>query len=207
MADLIIDALAASGAAGRRPVRIELTDADGNPVVGYTADGAVIDPSQERTDRDGHLLVDLTPNADIDPTGTCYTVTVGEEVFRVLKTSAEQTLFEALVAGPLPLGPVVGATGPQGEQGEPGIQGPPGDSGSGGLDEAEVDARIAAHAYTHVQSVPSTGWVVNHGLGRHPVATPLDTSGREFLAEVNHVDVNTLTVSTLTALAGVVECR
>lgn len=78
MAEVTVVALRAGEAYGGADVRVELTDGEGTPVVGF-ADGAIVAPFTLGADGlTGSLVLDLTPNADISPTGTYYTVTIGD---------------------------------------------------------------------------------------------------------------------------------
>lgn len=70
-----------------------------------------------------------------------------------------------------------------GQVGPPGPAGPEGPAGPAG-----------AH-YRHVQSVPATAWVVEHGLGYYPVVATQDSAGTVVYGNVAYVDENTLTVS------------
>lgn len=79
----------------------------------------------------------------------------------------------------------------KGEQGE---QGPPGPSGS------------AAAAYTHDQAVPADVWTVTHNLGFHPSVTTFDSAGSEQIGSIQHIDVNSLTVSYTVPLGGKAYC-
>jgi hypothetical protein len=47
-----------------------------------------------------------------------------------------------------------------------------------------------AATYEHLQSSPSTLWVVNHNFGRNPVLSVLDSAGREVVADVLHTSLN-----------------
>lgn len=73
-----------------------------------------------------------------------------------------------------PPGPV-GPTGPQGLPGAP-----------GGL------------PYVHIQSIPATPWVINHGLGRHPSVTVQLDAGSGVWEIVDmptlYIDLNTVQV-------------
>jgi hypothetical protein len=69
----------------------------------------------------------------------------------------------------------------------PGPQGPKG----GGADYFEF-----------MQSVPSTKWVVAHGLGRYPSVTVTDSSGDTGIGGVQYVDANNLILSFGAPFAG-----
>lgn len=57
-----------------------------------------------------------------------------------------------------------------------GAQGPPGPSGGG---------------FTFTQSSPSAAWTVPHNLHRFPNVSYVDASGHAWIADVQHVDVDT----------------
>lgn len=102
MADLTIDTLSVLGTAAQVDVSVRLTDADGTAQLGYlSSTGAAIPTSYAgNTGADGTLVLDLVPNADIDPPNTYYTVRVGRFSCLIDKSSAAQTLLEALTTTP-----------------------------------------------------------------------------------------------------------
>lgn len=44
------------------------------------------------------------------------------------------------------------------------------------------------------QGIPSNIWTINHNLNKYPSVTLIDSSGRQFKAEIDYNDMNTLTV-------------
>ena len=70
--------------------------------------------------------------------------------------------------------------------GPPGPQGPPGPAGG---------------TYRHVQGTASAQWTIQHNLGFYPAVTLVDSTGREFVAELTFPDMNTA-VATLSAATG-----
>lgn len=50
--------------------------------------------------------------------------------------------------------------------------------------------------YEHEQGEISDTWEINHNLGRYPVVTVVDSSGREVIVDVQYVDKNTCVVLT-----------
>jgi hypothetical protein len=70
--------------------------------------------------------------------------------------------------------------------GPPGPQGPPGPAGG---------------TYRHVQANASAQWTIQHNLGFYPAVTLVDSTGREFVAELTFPDMNTA-VATLSAATG-----
>lgn len=99
-------------------VTITLCDTVGKQADGYvTATGAPIAARYTgRTDTTGTLDVDLTPNADVTG-GSGYRVQVGERVYLIVKSSATQTIGQALATPPAATGtlapgvPASGLTG------------------------------------------------------------------------------------------------
>lgn len=72
---------------------------------------------------------------------------------------------------------------------------------SGGNVIIETGAR-----YTHTQEVPATVWTVNHNLGFRPVAVSMFSSdfGQQWSEfGVQHLDVNSLRITTDIAVAGI----
>jgi hypothetical protein len=49
--------------------------------------------------------------------------------------------------------------------------------------------------YTHIQSVPSANWVVEHNLGFYPSVELIDSNGREMDGNIIHNSPNRLTIS------------
>lgn len=106
MSTLIIDTV--DGVAARSTsVEGYLADADGNAVTGYHADGTIVRPWRARTDATGHLEIDVTPNADITPTGTVWAVYTADRKHVITKGAGTETLEEALAATPENLGGLV----------------------------------------------------------------------------------------------------
>lgn len=58
------------------------------------------------------------------------------------------------------------------------------------------------YAYIHLQSSPSATWVVNHGLGKYPSVTIVDSAEEEVIGEVIYTNSNTLTVKFTAAFSG-----
>lgn len=69
--------------------------------------------------------------------------------------------------------------------GTPGLQGPPGPQGPAGA--------AGGSAVVHVQSDPSTIWVVNHSFGREPnVVVVID--GENVIADITYPTLSTVVV-------------
>ena len=76
--------------------------------------------------------------------------------------------------------------------------------GATDLDDALQELTLRSRTYTHIQSIPSTSWVVNHNLGiPYPEYTVVDTNGEEYIGIVlTPVDSNNLTVDFSIPLSG-----
>lgn len=68
---------------------------------------------------------------------------------------------------------------------------------------AQGPAGPASAFYVHTQSTPATLWTIPHNLGFRPTVSVTTNGGLEVLADVQHLSDNTLTVSLLTAMAGI----
>lgn len=83
-----------------------LTDSAGNKIAGHVTGGQIV--NQTRAVSNGATVtLDLTPNADIDPGNSYYTVKIGPFSFLIEKTSGTQTLRQALAEDTVPLTPSV----------------------------------------------------------------------------------------------------
>jgi len=49
--------------------------------------------------------------------------------------------------------------------------------------------------YTHIQTAALASWTIEHFLGKYPSVSIVDSANDEVYGEVNHIDINTLTVS------------
>ena len=56
--------------------------------------------------------------------------------------------------------------------------------------------------YTHDQGTPSVFWTINHGLGKNPSVSAVDTAGTVVTGDVDYIDLNTLTISFNDPFAG-----
>jgi hypothetical protein len=59
---------------------------------------------------------------------------------------------------------------------------------------APPDPTTGDKNYRHVQGAPATLWAVAHSLGKYPSVTIFDSLLEEMEAEVDHIDVNNLTI-------------
>lgn len=109
-------------------------------------------------------------------------------------------------AGKVYLGRIVGAKGDPGPQGDRGPEGLPGPEGARGP-EGPIGAQglkgdpgtqggliLADVAYTHVQSIPSNVWVIQHPLSYSPGITVVDSSGTEVEGSVQYLSPTTIRV-------------
>lgn len=92
------------------------------------------------------------------------------------------------------------------------------DSRIGGLDDLSTESKaslvtainelaarnpsVSGVAYTHLQSLPSALWTINHNLGMRPAVTIVDVGGNEVEADVAHQSVNQLVVRFAIPVAG-----
>lgn len=77
-------------------------------------------------------------------------------------------------------------------------------SGSGGGSSSGSTVDLT---YQHIQSSPSTTWIINHNLGKYPSIQLLSVGGIEFLAEITHNSINQSTVTLTSPLAGIAQCN
>lgn len=83
----------------------------------------------------------------------------------------------------------IGIEGPVGAQGPAStIPGPPGPAGGS--------------VFEHDHPIASAVWNINHGLGRHPGITVVDTAGDLVEGDVHYVDVNNVTLTFASAFSG-----
>ena len=80
-----------------------------------------------------------------------------------------------------------GSKGDKGDQGDQGIQGPPGSDGG---------------RYTHVQTVPSDTWTINHNLGYNPNISIVDSVGNIVEGNYQFVTTNQMVATFSGAFSG-----
>jgi len=57
--------------------------------------------------------------------------------------------------------------------------------------------------YVHNQPTPSDDWgTINHAMGKYPTINIFDDSGNEAHADISHVDINNVTITSTIAFAG-----
>lgn len=53
------------------------------------------------------------------------------------------------------------------------------------------------------QDTPSTFWLVDHALGKHPAVTVVDSAGTQVEGGVDYIDLNSLSITFGYAFSGV----
>lgn len=56
--------------------------------------------------------------------------------------------------------------------------------------------------YTHNQNTASDVWIINHGLGKNPSVTVVDSAGTEVVGDIEHIDTNTVKIIFSAAFSG-----
>lgn len=121
------------------------------------------------------------------------TVVISKENIIVPVITDEKVIFATMnLAGPP--GPE-GEPGPAGAPGAPGPQGPQGVPG-GGTGSGDL-------FYRWDQVSPATIWHVNHGMGKFPTVTVVDSAGHEVRGEVTYIDMNHVDLIFSASFAGV----
>lgn len=67
-------------------------------------------------------------------------------------------------------------------------------------------ATILSPNYTHLQTVPSQQWIVNHNLGYYPVIAITTLGGLAVLADPLHLSVNHFQLNFTHLVSGVCRC-
>src|SRR3954471_12630421 len=117
------------------------------------------------------------------------TVVISKENLIVPVTTDEKIIFATMN--------LVGPPGPEGEPGpagEPGPQGPQGVPG-GGTGSGDL-------FYKWDQAAPASIWHVNHGMGKFPTVTVVDSAGHEVRGEVVYIDNNHVNLIFSASFAG-----
>jgi hypothetical protein len=71
-------------------------------------------------------------------------------------------------------------------------------NGAGQLCQLDAEGKIpvsATRPFTHEQLVPSSSWVISHGMQKHPSVTVVTSAGDIVCGDVNYVDENNLVVN------------
>jgi hypothetical protein len=74
-----------------------LTDSVGRSVTGHLADGTIVQSARGRTDGTGTVVLDLTPNASIQPPNTYYTLHIGQRTVLIEKGAGAESVLDAVV--------------------------------------------------------------------------------------------------------------
>lgn len=56
--------------------------------------------------------------------------------------------------------------------------------------------------YVHPQGAPSASWIINHGLGKYPSVTVLDSGGTEVEGHVAYISLNLIQITFSAAFSG-----
>lgn len=87
------------------------------------------------------------------------------------------------------------STGPQGIQGPKGDKGDKGDAGTGG-----------DSSFLFTQSSPASSWTVPHNMGRYPHIDYISNDGKAWIADVEHVDLNSSVLTFPAPTSGKAAC-
>lgn len=71
-----------------------------------------------------------------------------------------------------------------------------------GVSRIENTVTLTSQTFVFEQGIPSTEWIINHNLNKFPSVTLVDSSGRQFKAQIDYTDLNNLTVSMNGGTAG-----
>lgn len=87
-----------------------------------------------------------------------------------------------------------------------------GNTFNGPLQLAKLDANskiaiTASVSYTHDQGVASALWTVNHGMGKRPSVTVVDSGLTVVIGDVVYVNDNSLTITFSTSFSGKAYCN
>lgn len=69
-----------------------------------------------------------------------------------------------------------------------------------------VTQSLDAH-YEHIQALASTTWVINHGLGKYPSVTIVDSGGNTWITDIEYNSVNQCTARFKAAFGGKAYCN
>lgn len=67
---------------------------------------------------------------------------------------------------------------------------------------AGLQGRPGSPGFDHSQTAPATVWTINHNLGFRPSVQTFSVGGVEMLGSVQHISLNTLTLTFAAAVAG-----
>lgn len=69
-------------------------------------------------------------------------------------------------------------------------------------EDATVLTGSFKYAHIHTQTTSSASWSINHGLGKYPAVTIVDSAGSEVIGEVSYTDNNNLIISFTASFSG-----
>jgi hypothetical protein len=146
----------------------------------------------ERTEEVVHVQV-AEEKVTVTSQDDRITVAISQETIIVPVVSDERIVFATMnIAGPPGEAGEAGPPGPPGDVGPAGPQGVPGSGGTGGGDLF----------YRWDQASPATVWNVNHGMGKFPTVTVVDSAGHEVRGEVVYIDNNHVNLIFSASFAG-----
>lgn len=105
----------------------------------------------------------------------------------IIGTTSGTAEIKTIISPSSPIEAVLGT--PTTISGDVAVTGPPGPPG------------LDSH-YAHVQSSPSSVWVINHELGKYPSVTVVDSSGTEVVGDVEYLSVSSVRVTFTGAFSG-----
>ena len=65
-----------------------------------------------------------------------------------------------------------------------------------------AESDLADKHYVHNQNSASATWTVTHNLGKHPAVSVVLSTGKQGIAEIDHINNNSLTISLMSAESG-----
>ena len=193
-------------------VEVRLVASTSNPEAG----GFVQDEQKEilatwssQTNSSGYWSVELTANADIDPSGTYYEVVEryqpgnrSNRMYFSVPDSATPSFWvvDLLIVDPSTVDSLVYASQitviPTGSLTSSDVQ--------SALEELQSEISIGSGdlTYVHTQNSASASWSVGHSLGKFPSVTVVDSGGNEVVGEVEHTDNNNAVLTFSAAFSG-----
>lgn len=124
--------------------------------------------------------------------------------YRTLVTARGKGLQLAGASKPVTVTRVTqGLRGAPGSSGQAQISADPGNRLTQGSDQRlYVPPSTGDLTYTHQQSSASSQWLVDHGMGKYPSVTVVDSAGDQVEGDVEYVDTSSLRIVFSAAFAG-----
>lgn len=94
----------------------------------------------------------------------------------------------------------IGPEGPSGPQGDPGPAGPVGDPGPQGPEGPQGSGGDLT--YLHQQMTPAAVWVIDHGLGKEPSVTAIDSADGQIEGDVSYPTLDRVVIAFSAATGG-----